>query len=53
MQPFDQILILALRDANPAFQVREMAYDDSDDSGLLRVTLDDGRVYSLHFAPTV
>jgi len=47
MQPFDQLLILSLQDAG-CF-VRSLQMDSDGDSGILRVTTDDERIYSIHF----
>lgn len=47
MQPFSEFLILAL--IQSGLNVRTMQLDPDKDSGLLRVTMDDGRVYSIHF----
>lgn len=49
MIPFDQWLILACIEATA--HVRTMQSDPDGENGALRVTLDDGRVYSIHFSP--
>ena len=48
-EPFYDSLYLALRDKLPGAEIHPMHSSDEGECGIFRVTLQDGRAYSVHF----
>ena len=48
-EPFYDSLYLALRDGLPGAEISPMRNDADGNAGVLRVTMGDGRAYSIHF----
>lgn len=48
-EPFYDSLYLALRDGLLGAEIRPMQTDSDGNAGVLRVTMCDGRTYSIHF----